>query len=358
MQRQAAEHLALVGITKADVAQAQGHRSAPLGAGGAAVMQRNGIAHHLVEAARRGQRGRQVLEGGDQGGDGIEGGQRDEDHQGDQRIRGQAAHAIGTEPEHQQHQQPQAEDQQARAEGTEPIHLPLRHHQVALAFEDPRAMSGLSPEQQQLGLILQIVDIADAQRAATGRQGAAGAAAEPIEQGRKAEANHQQSQRQDLGQLAIKQQQEGEQPHQRQQGADQRRDEAQVDVIHGIDIGHQAIEEIPLAETLQAGGGQGREPLPEQDAQPGEQAEGGIVSDHAIGPAAGGANDGQKADGAGRQQVVETLAPEPGEPGDGGSGQEPAREREQPDAGPQGEQAQQQADAKQAPVLTVQSQKR
>ncbi|MNQ81645.1 hypothetical protein D3C85_966760 [compost metagenome] len=82
------------------------------------------------------------------------------------------------------------------------------------------------------------------------------------------------------------------------------------------------------------------------------------MAHHPLAPAAGGTHDGEETHPAGRGHVVEGVAAGDGQPGHGGGGEEPAGEGQQPHAGHQGDEGQQQTQREAEPVLAVEAQER
>ncbi|MOA19493.1 hypothetical protein D3C78_1398800 [compost metagenome] len=112
-------------------------------------------------------------------------------------------------------------------------------------------------------------------------------------------------------------------------------------MIQRIDIRHQTIKQIGLAEASNAARRQRQDLFKGKYPQMGQHAESGIVADHAFGVAPGGAENGGTPHTGSRQHVVEGKQTR--QPGEGRGGKEPAGQRQQADAGQQRDDGQQDA---------------
>ncbi|MNM66394.1 hypothetical protein D3C81_778800 [compost metagenome] len=279
---------------------------------------RLGLLQYLVETTGRGEAGGEVLEGTRQGQQRLEAGQGGEHHQRRDGVRGATADAVTGEPQHQG-QGPAAEQLHREAgEAAHPGHAGLGLDQGLLGLLQLGQRLGGGGEHLQLGMAVQVIHHAGAHGGFLGDESTTGGPAGEIEHQRQGQHAEEQYGPQGQCQAAVEEGEEEYQPGTAEQGRPYGGDEAQVDVIHGVDVGHQTVEQIRLTKTGQGAGGEGGESLPEPDPQPGEHPEGGVVAHHSLTPAAGGAHYGEEAYPAGRGHVVEGVPAGDRQPRHGG----------------------------------------
>ncbi|KMQ81794.1 hypothetical protein RF55_25184, partial [Lasius niger] len=78
-------------------------------------------------------------------------------------------------------------------------------------------------------------------------------------------------------------------------------------MIQRVHVRHQAVEQVGLAETGDAARRQRQDLAEGEHPQVRQHAEGGVVADHALGVAPGGAEDRRAAYAGGGQHVVEVF---------------------------------------------------
>ncbi len=299
-----------------------------------------------------------MLEGARQRQQRLEARQGGEHHQRRDGVGDTAPDAVTGQPEHQG-QGPAAQQLDRKCGQTaDPGHAGLGLDEGLLRLLQLGERPGGGGEHLQFGMTVQVVHKTGAQAGLLGDEPAARCAPGKVEDQGQGQHAKQQDGAQGQGEAAVEEGEEEHQPGTAQQRRSYGGDKAQVDVVHGVDVGHQAVEQVRLPKAGQGAGGEGGELLPEPDPQPGQHPEGGIVAHHPLAPAAGGAHDGEEAHPARRGHVVEGVPGGDGQPGHRGSGEEPAREGEQPHAGHQGDQGQQQAQGEAEPVLAIETQER
>ncbi len=299
-----------------------------------------------------------MLEGTGQRHQRLEAGQGGEHHQRRDGIRCGARYPVTGQPQHQGEGPAAQQLHRAVGKPAHPGHAGLGLDQRLFGLQQLVARPGGGGKHLQLGLAVQIVHQTGTQARFFRYQRLSGLATEEIEHQWQGNHAKQQDGAQGEGQLTVK---EGEKEHQTgsaEQGRPDGGDQPQVDVVHGVDVGHQPVEQVRLAKACQGASGERRELLPEPDPQPGQHPEGGVVAHHSLTPAAGSADDGEEAHPAGRRHVVEVIAGGRRQPRHGGGGEKPAGERQQSHPGRQGDQCQQQTDGEAEPVLAIEAQKR
>ncbi|MNQ81644.1 hypothetical protein D3C85_966750 [compost metagenome] len=215
-----------------------------------------GILQDLVETTGRGEAGGEVLEGPRQRQQCLEARQGGEHHQRRDGIRHRAPDAMTGQPQHQG-QGPAAQQLDAGiGQAAHPGHAGLGADQGLLGLLQLGERLGGGGKHLQLGLAVQIVHQPGAQAGFLGDQRLARLAPGEVEHQRQGQHAEQQYGPQDQRQAAVEEGEEEYQPGTAEQGRPYGGDEAQVDMIHGVDVGHQPVEQVRLAKAGQGAGGE------------------------------------------------------------------------------------------------------
>ena len=187
----------------------------------------------------------------------------------------------------------------------------------------PVAIAGV--EQHQLRLSLQpggqLLAILPAKPGHAFTSGFAGA----IEQRRHHQQGEQHNTAEGQGQRDVQHAQPHGDDQDHHQRPYQRRYNAQIEMIQGIDIGNHPVEQLALTKTRQPGWGERQQLAEGKDPQVLQDAEGGIMANQTLKVAACGANNRRAAYAGGRQHIVKAV--DARYANHGGCRQEPARQR-------------------------------
>ena len=109
-----------------------------------------------------------------------------------------------------------------------------------------------------------------------------------------------------------------------------RREHPQVEVVEGLDVGNDAVEDIPAAEAPQPGRGERLDAAVEPHPQAFEDPEGGLVSEDPLGVAGRRSQDGEETHPDAGQEKVEQDRCRRRKAGNRRGRNEPPRKRHEP----------------------------
>ena len=152
----------------------------------------------------------------------------------------------------------------------------------------------------------------------------------PCGRRRNADARQREQQPTRCGDAAVE---GGEQATDQESGQerDRRRGEhPQVEVVEGLDVGDDAVEDVPAAEAPQPGRGERLDAPVEPHPQAFEDPEGGLVGEDSLGVAGRRSQDGEEAHPDAGQEKVEQDRCRRRKAGNGRGRNEPPRKRHEP----------------------------